>query len=391
MIKQCKKAISTVLSILILPAFIGNLQGSSVQAENEAFNTTILYGDANLDGGITPNDALCITNYLLGKNFATPAQFTAMDYNRDKVVDQYDAQKIMIDALYGYSYNYTNSFYTVPDNSARTYYKHICNTGTSSTYSSYQISAATNPISNSLSVADESLLISNDRTIDLPDNENTCCVKVIAKDYTNATIEYRASGFIMKNGVIATAAHALYNYSNGFMKSAKVYFCNEDCTSLLAEVSAESIHIPQGYITDTTPVNYDYGLIYYDPEDVIYYDDYYSITNDKVKIGFMSNEFAYTGTNVTISGFTWDQNHSYRRYYSTGPIQSMDNLPDEKNYRFHLWAYGNGGQSGGMTYYKPTSDYKSTLGILTGGVGIDSYGMKLNTTLLRFYLQNTNL
>ena len=200
MIKQCKKAISTVLSILILPAFIGNLQGSSVQAENEAFNTTILYGDANLDGGITPNDALCITNYLLGKNFATPAQFTAMDYNRDKVVDQYDAQKIMIDALYGYSYNYTNSFYTVPDNSARTYYKHICNTGTSSTYSSYQISAATNPISNSLSVADESLLISNDRTIDLPDNENTCCVKVIAKDYTNATIEYRASGFIMKNG-----------------------------------------------------------------------------------------------------------------------------------------------------------------------------------------------
>ena len=44
-----------------------------------------------------------------------------------------------------------------------------------------------------------------------------------------------------------------------------------------------------------------------------------------------------------------------------------------------------------MTYYKPTSDYKSTLGILTGGVGIDSYGMKLNTTLLRFYLQNTNL
>ena len=389
-----KKILSAFVSAVMLSTVSSQIPGNIISAETDLPNTNYLYGDANLDGSITNQDALYIQDYLLGKYQVTQVQFTAMDYNQDKVVDAYDAQKIMQDALTGFSYNYFSTFYAVPDNSGRTYYKHICNTGTSSTYSSYTISAATNTIPNYLPDIDDEFITENQRAIDLPDNENTCCVELLMTDYNNNT--YWGSGINMKGNVIATAAHCLYNTSLGFMKSVEVFVYNANCTSLLAYAPATSIHIPADYIvtnnddTISYDVNYDYGLVYFNASDLVYYDDDFYIGRDRVKIGVMSDEFMYTTSSVTTSGFTSDNTHPLRRYYSTGQIQNMDNLPSEKPYRFHSLGYCNGGQSGGMVYYKPCSDFKSTVGIATHTSGLDTYGMRLNTTLLRFYFQNTN-
>ena len=171
-------------------------------------------------------------------------------------------------------------------------------------------------------------------------------------DYNNNT--YWGSGINMKGNVIATAAHCLYNTSLGFMKSVEVFVYNANCTALLAYAPATSIHIPADYIvtnnddTISYDVNYDYGLVYFNASDLVYYDDDFYIGRDRVKIGVMSDEFMYTTSSVTTSGFTSDNTHPLRRYYSTGQIQNMDNLPSEKPYRFHSLGYCNGGQSGGM-------------------------------------------
>jgi V8-like Glu-specific endopeptidase len=387
-IMKLKRFFSIITSTILLAHFSSSIQGNNVKAETDSLNTTILFGDANLDGGITTNDAVCISDYLLGKTQVTQAQFTAMDYNQDMVIDQYDAQRIMHDAIYGYSYNYTNSLYTVPDNSSRTYYKHTCNTGTSSTYSSYILSAATNTINNSLADIDDSFIETNNRAIDQPDNENTSCVKLIMKSYDNH--EWEGSGFIIDDGIIATAAHCLYDQTYGFMKSVEIRFYNANCSDVLAIAFAHNIHVPANYITTPSTIrdNYDYGLIYFDPEDdVIYYDDYYYIGNDKVNIGFMSNEFMYTDSYVTTSGFTSDSTHIDRRYFSTDVILPLNDSP----YRFASDAYAYFGQSGGMTYFKPYNNYKSTVGIVTHTTYPGTLGIRLNTTLMRFYKQNNYL
>lgn len=382
---KLKKTMATLLSSLML---IGVISSINASAETDSFEEIIpfLLGDVNLDGSITATDVLRIRSFLYGTFLPTAKQFTAMDYNQDMVIDEYDADKLFSDYTHNtISYNYYNSYYTLPNNSTRTYYKHACDTGTSSTYSSYIIPALSNNLS-SIPFNEDEL-----RTIGSPDNENTNCVEITLTDYSNN--EYMGSGFIIADNIIATAAHCVYG--NGFMKSAKIKVYNPNCSDLYAEITGLELHIPANYTSVSSEYKslYDYALIYFDPNDVEYYDDDYDISDDIVDIGVMTNEFMYTDSYITISGFTGDNTHGWRRYYSMGNIEISSPYPD---YRFQSSAYNYYGQSGGMAYYKPYSTFKSTVGIVThlywdNDSITRSLGVKFNTTVLRFYFQNNNI
>ena len=88
---------------------------------------------------------------------------------------------------------------------------------------------------------------------------------------------------------------------------------------------------------------------------------YCYVGNDKYNIGFISNEFMHTDSYITTSVFTYDSTSADRRYFSTNVILSLNNSP----HRFASSAYAYYGQSGGMTFFKPYNNYKSTVGIVT--------------------------
>ena len=238
------------------------------------------------------------------------------------------------------------------------------------------------------------------------DNENTNCVEIIT-NYGNG------SGILIDGNVIATAAHCIYDLNLGFPTNVTINIYNQNCTQIIATASAKKLHIPSDYANSTSTYrpNYDYGLIYFD--NITFYDNNYDPDLDIVNIGVMTDEFmthivnpsTQSTSTITLSGITSSNISGYtiypkRRYFHAGQIMNMNDLPIEKPYRFKSSAHCIPGQSGGKVYYKPTVNYKSTVGIATHSTGnnvsdpnygLYSYGIRMTPTILRFFLNNPNI
>lgn len=380
-----KKIITATLSM--------TLAVSSIMAtpmfNASAVSRRITLGDSNNDGMVSNIDAYWIQMYLKGAVKANSRQLTAMDINEDGIIDRTDYVTIMGKIATASSFETkTKELYDVSNNSNLTvdYCRHNCSYADTTLYEPYTI-YNTNDSPTAINYTD---MLSE--TISLTsaseDNENVSCVEIIGTDNNNRT--FLGSGFVVDNNVIATAAHCLYNNGN-FMRRVTVNIYNEDCTQIVRTKNARSIHIPANYV-DSGSVNYDYGLIYINDD----WSDY------KVDLGvmtdyFLSDEFQLTpNTNKTLttSGFT-TYNSVRRRYLGAGNVVPMTIL-EEKDYRFHSNGYCNNGQSGGMVYFESESPYisnKSVVGNAThGAIDInDTYGCRINTTLLRFIFQNDYL
>lgn len=167
---------------------------------------------------------------------------------------------------------------------------------------------------------------------------------------------------------------------------------------------AKTIHIPSNFVTSSNSVNYDYALISFG--DFTDTSGNIADTADyKIQFGVMSNYFEEEGKKeLTSVGFVYnDATNSVSRYQSTGEIISMQSVyPNEYRYRFHMKAEGINGKSGGMTYFdsnvsedeRPIINNCSVVGITTHintTEPHESYGVKITPTLLRFYLQNSNI
>lgn len=371
-----KKIKAFVMSTLLVSTLSSTLPVTTSYAATNDVNYQILLGDSNNDGGITNLDALCIQTYLLGNINPNNVQFTAMDYNEDGVVDNTDAVAIMSDIASGtLTYTRRNKPLSLkPDNSSRTYRKHYCSSLSSTSYTSYTISAATTPPSSTQTNSPNSALMVSNADLD---NENICSVYLTVTFYDGS--HKFTSGVIVDDYVIATAASNLYQ--NGqFAKSVDVVVSSGNCAYVWATTTAESIHIPSGYALNTNSEIYNYGIICTND----------SLSNYKADIGVMTDAFILNENNIMYTSGHDNIDGMRRRFQTVGHIIATNSL-----YIFRTSANCPEDKNGGMIYYKSSRGnirHNSYVGIPhrneeTG----QTNGVRITPTLLRFFFQNNYL
>lgn len=369
-----KKIKAFVMSTLLVATLSSTLPVTTSYAATNDVNYQILLGDSNNDGGITNLDALCIQNYLLGNVAPNNVQFTAMDYNEDGIVDNTDAVAIMSDIASGtLSYTRRNKpLYVTPNNEQRTYRKHYCSSTNSTSYSSYTLSAVSNPLPTTTNSPNLASTVSN---ADL-DNENICSVYLTVTFYDGS--HKFTSGVIVDDYVIATAASNLYQ--NGqFAQSVDIVVSSGNCAYVWATTTAESLHIPANYATSYSE-EYNYALICVE--------DY--LGNYKADIGVMTNPFAINTNNVLYTSGHDKIDGMRRRFQTVGNIIAYNN-----QYMFKTSAECPEDKNGGMIYYKSSRgniNHNSYVGIPHRNIYTGkTNGVRITPTLLRFFFQNNYL
>ena len=367
---------ATLLAAIM--AATGTITFPAVNAKADTNTVSVLLGDVNGDGLITLTDANLIDSYLSCLTQpANETRFTAMDYNYDMIIDEYDSYSIRNDQNHGTIHYNTVSVvpYSFLNNEVRTYRKHTCSLTDTWSDTSYQLPSQV------LSPAPAES--ENEQTrVDYVDNENVPCVYLSIKKANN-TMDY-VSGVVVGDHIIATAAHNLYD--GGYAKKVSVEILNQYCSETLLSFDASKIHIPELYLTSSTPENYDYGLIYTSQ----------NLSSYRANIGVMTDDFTNSGNDLVSSGFALLYGVR-RRFKSYGAVQSMSGVPSQKPYRFHSNGILQSGKRGGMVYYETASNVNTCVGIGTiatedsGGNPVDTYGIRITPTLLRFFYQNNNL
>lgn len=380
-----KKAVALCSALACIGTF------ASVFPKESYAATNVLLGDADGDGQVNINDAVSISQFLLGKYTVTDRQFTAMDFNQDGAVTKTDA--LMIQYVEAGSITPTTvnkELYDEPDQDSRGYFRHICSSSDATSKSRYSISPPEElTASSTFSYEDEvSPYI-------LRDQENT---NVVQLDL-NGNV---GSGFIVGSHVIATAAHNVYDRTNGnFINNIKVNIYNMNgavnSSNLVHTSDAKELHIPLNYVypdwdlllgQQYSPENYDYALIYVE-------DDLseYGIWN----MGVLSDSFMNSSANLTTSGFAKLGGVS-ARYYDKGMVTSLAQwILDEANIKRELVVCSQNQfydtMYGGVTYYESTyndTPAKSAVGVNTGfsvNTGC-SWSVRMNPNLIWFYKQN---
>ncbi|SEL29509.1 dockerin type I domain-containing protein [Paenibacillus sp. OK003] len=91
--KQCSLKISSRLFLIWILLF--SFSFTLLSYEVHAAELTVLKGDVNGDGVITPGDAVVVNKYIKGKIALTPEQINIADMNNDGVIDEEDVSSIM--------------------------------------------------------------------------------------------------------------------------------------------------------------------------------------------------------------------------------------------------------------------------------------------------------
>ncbi len=383
--KRIKAAVIAAATALTALASILVMNVSATQM-------TFLQGDVNGDGNVNTVDSVFLSEYLLGTVNADENIVTRMDVDENEIIDMYDVRSIQ-NFCFGLSlptYITVNTLLTNINNEERTYWKHDCSSSNPYSYTQYVLNSNQN----------------RSRAIPGIDNEiddeemNKNVVKIRFRDSQSGE-NGLASGFIVDDHVIATAAHAVTDYGaigedNSFSSNIKVYIYSDEGETLLKQCNAKYVHVPKDFM-DYSKANselrrsYDYALIYVE-EDLTEY----GICN----IGYMTDEFMQSGTKVVTSGFTsYDNGESFQRYYSAGRIEDFTSTQNEnKTYRYKTVGYGHEGKSGGPSYYERTVNGNTTkvvIGIYThggindyNGVNYGSRGVRITPTIARFWLNN---
>ncbi|MDE5582227.1 MAG: trypsin-like peptidase domain-containing protein [Ruminococcus sp.] len=351
---------------------------------NPAAVEKVLLGDVDGNKKVDINDTVLILQYLLGRYQADAYQFTAMDVNQDGAVTTTDALMVQnVESGSIESVTVKKELYNVPDQSERSYFRHLCSSSDATSKTRYSIAAPNSLTSASVLEYEEEV----SPLSDIIDTENT---NVVQLDLGSGI----GSGFIVGSHVIATAAHCVYD-NNKFVDNIKVNIYNTkgkvSPSNLIHTSTAKELHVPVEYVSSDQAIakeNFDYALIYVEDD----------LSNYGVwSLGVLSDSFMNSERWLTASGFRTLDN-IYARYYSEGSVIAPDtwgegeahNLPI---YRLYAKSQSYRGKSGGIMYYK--SDFnnesvKSAVGVITGNHPDTDYSwaVRMNPNLIWFYKQN---
>jgi V8-like Glu-specific endopeptidase len=340
-------------------------------------SATTIYGDANNDGRINISDCVQISTFLKGKASSSSVNLKYADVDKNTVIDindfntimQYIGQNVSSLPYSESSATFDYYSYTFPTDDSRGYVKYDCSTEVESNYTLSPSSAMMRSGSY------------DDRELDSSDNAQ--CIVYLTFTASDGE-DYRGTGFIIDDHVIATCAHNLYD-GNEFNTNYTIKVYDSAGTSVVQTYSASELHIPSVYYNHQDR-DYDYGLIYVE-DDLSEY--------GTMPLGIATNNFKSTSQTVNVSGFPGKLKKddllilTKNRYYGVGNItgDTNDNL---------LWytSYTSSGDSGGPVYIEYTlkgSTFRSAIGIHTFGNENVHGGTRITLPLLRFYNNNSEI
>lgn len=391
--KTIKKVIAALSATACLLPSVTNVITTNATPQN------VLLGDANGDGYVTISDSICVYQYLKGTYLPNSndlaKKITAMDINEDYVIDWSDYDDIVwLDSIGGTPSTVSKELYEEPANEPRDYIKYNYSTGVRTPYS---LSAVPNSPSKNNDLSET--LYEPVRLDDYsPDNENNGVVLI--KSNGNVI----GSGFLVNEHVVATSANTVYGYgADLFETNVTVEIFYSNCSTSQANrkttVTPTYVHIPSDYISpsENDRNNYNYALLYF-PENLTLHSGYSSL---KQEYGFFDfgcavTAFDQSAENVTTSGYRINPDTNIlSRYLDDGTVVNFGDSDSGnlREYRLKTLGHCDYNQFGGIMYYRnPGEIYKGAIAVTTGfGGGNTSWGTRITPTLIKFYLQNSEI
>ncbi len=345
--------------------------------------------DVNGDGNVSMADYTVLTMLLDGYK---PLSYDKYDVTNNGVVSYADAATIFDYYRYGSSASSASvaNFNALTPPTADiasiynsiTYLKRNCSTGTITEYTlNTNGDEAASTVSPKWSTP-----------MELDPNE-TAVVKIKFLDHP----DYKGSGTIIDNHIIATAAHNLYDAEEGYSDIAIQVIGEQN--QVLNTITPSYIHLPKMYTVDNGSNSNDYALIYVD-EDLSQYGMF--------EIGLALDSFVTDTTgeySVKVSGFPGNMPED-ARYVSEGSVYAEANIIGEtglvKPDLFNYYTNTSTGDSGGPAYIEETYEIngveyncKTMIGIHISGLHFGStnfgWSRRITADQLRFYRANTNL
>jgi trypsin len=362
------------------------LAASSVISFSGSAATTVR--DANGDGVFDIADAVDTRYYTLG--MYNPTNVKSYDFDGNGIISEADVQKIqccrigLIDenTLPGPSTEVTQAVSTT-----RTYLKHDCSSSDPASYTEYSLTVDSyNNTNNTNNINPYVIFPPNDM---VPDTE--MAVVKLKYNYGEAT------GFIVGDHVIATAAHCLYDYKTHKFKSNYSVRIYNESGRLVRVLPAKELHICKDFYYDTDigiyNDNHDYGLIYVE-EDLSEYGCF--------NLGVALDDYINNGGEVNVSGYPSEAPEGYNlgRFVSTGHIIKNKN---SDNFGITYDADALPGNSGSPVYVNESIitnngenryNYKTVVAIHVSEYTNEPYtnnGVKITPDLLKFYCENLNI
>lgn len=216
-------------------------------------------------------------------------------------------------------------------------------------------------------------------------------VKLMSSDY------YLGSGFVVSDHVIATAAHCVYDCSNGKAKRIPKILLFDNNGNITLEATPVTTHVPVEFINAVNDGNYrtisDYALITV-KEDLSAYACF--------NLGVPLNSFINSNSVVTVTGFpaTWGKpgeeitmntNTQHTMYSGNGKMYNGNDSIIEYE------VDTSGGNSGGPVYITESAygqTYYTVVGINVahpnGANPKYNIGTRITTDLIHFYSANNN-
>lgn len=205
-----------------------------------------------------------------------------------------------------------------------------------------------------------------------------------------------ATGFIIEDHVIATAAHVVYNRSTGMFRQFTISVVDNDGEEI-TEFSPRYAHINKLYADSNASTvqqeKYDYALIYVD-EDLSSY--------GKMYLGVACDDFITNQQNISITGFPNINNSAASwgtRYTSNGNVFIASNQMTSSSERIFYTASTVDGNSGSPVYISENVSLdgmdvtiNTAIAIHTKSGGYQGYpgnlGTRITSDRLKFYYSN---
>ena len=410
-----KKIVAAVAAVCVCSGMVMPMKGSA---------DGVLLGDVNNDGMVSMLDVTHLNRYLAGQ--VELVDYVRADVNANCVVDAIDANILTqyitesISSLPYIGYGGGSSYASVGAASVNT-------------LKGYTIFDATNGDMVGSYYLDSNPLSTNSRGVigtdtRYGDDSLSGVVKLIIKDLDSGKCSF-ASGFVVDEHTIATAAHCVFNTSMGSYSNSKASI---EAILVLNNVGgigqvltgAYDVHVPNAFITNYDPYGtvhrgYDYAMITVSESLTPYANFNLGVMTD----GMMSDsELMYcTGfpyivddgiadaddivNNIVKPENVYDPENRHKKFTGTGTIihDSSSNvsnlgLPTDRTF-YHNIDVGSG-NSGGPVYTVTTvgtTKYYTVVGILTGGGPNTTdesgynYATQMTTELLHFYKNNPNI
>ncbi|MBQ8964980.1 trypsin-like peptidase domain-containing protein [Ruminococcus sp.] len=270
--------------------------------------------DVNHDGDINVTDVLAVQGYLLG--YLRVDNYNQLDANRSMTVDEADVKCISAyvqnktyNATFysettntSYPFNLTSGFtpdYLASSMTPRQYLKHNFSNSASETGTSYNLTPSSTTMSTPSSLI-TSIIGTDETEVNYDHAEITGIVKL---DYLKNNAPRSATGFIIDDHIIATAAHCVYDKEHSKWCSNMVvtaYSYDSSGNLISTPYSAVQAHIPAEYITNGNN-KFDYALLTINSELSSAEHKYFNLG-----VSYNVNATNYANIPLRVTGFRGD-------------------------------------------------------------------------------------